>query len=92
MEAQHATPRWRRGALAGALGAIAVAVAIPVSGAFAAGDGGDGSSGDGTSETVPGFVQGQDDRQERDRLCPEDERGDLGGSAEQSAPGGSGEI
>ena len=68
--------------VAGVLAALAVAVALPVSGALAGGSSGSQSGGDDV-RSAP--VQDQRDQGPRDRDCPEKRDGQRGGSGSQEA-------
>jgi hypothetical protein len=82
MEEQRQVNRRRRGLVAAVLGAAALAVALPVSGAFA----GDGSSGSSASGTGAGSVQVQNEQgpAPRDGDCPS-ERGGQGDAPEDES-------
>jgi hypothetical protein len=68
--------------LAGVLAAVAVAVALPVSGAFAGGSSDTQDSGSGV-ESAP--VQDRRDQGPRDRDCPEKRDGQGGASGSEEA-------
>jgi hypothetical protein len=68
--------------LAGAVAAVAVAVALPVSGALAGGSSGSQAGGGGV-EAAP--VQDQRDQGPRDRDCPEKRDGQGGSSGSEEA-------
>jgi hypothetical protein len=74
MEEGRQIRRRRRGLVAAVVSAAAVAVALPVSGAFA--DGGSGTSTDGSTQPVQAQQQDRPDRDD----CPE-KNGNDGGSA-----------
>jgi hypothetical protein len=87
----HETPprRSRRGVIAAAVAALAVAVALPASGALAGGgDSADSSAADGTSSSGATQVQQQrpDSGEQRDRDCPEKDRGGQDDSGQQTNP------
>jgi hypothetical protein len=89
MEERRQLGRRRRGMLAGVLAAAAIAVALPVSGAFAGGasgsqsGGGDVQSGGSDAQSAP--VQDQRDQGPRDRDCPEKRDGQGGASGSEEA-------
>jgi hypothetical protein len=85
MEEKRQLGRRRRGMLAGVLAAAAIAVALPVSGAFA--DGSSGSSGSQSSGGDVQFAPAQDQRDQgpRDRDCPEKRDGQGGEQGSQEA-------
>jgi hypothetical protein len=82
MEEKRQLGRRRRGMLAGVLAAAAIAVALPVSGAFADGSSGSQSSG-GDVQFAP--TQDQRDQGPRDRDCPEKRDGQGGEQGSQEA-------
>lgn len=83
MEEQRKPRSRRRGLVAGVLAALAVAVALPVSGAFADGDSSGSPATGGGVESAP--VQDQRDQGPRDRDCPEKRDGPGGASGSEEA-------
>jgi hypothetical protein len=79
MEQQRQSGRRRRRVLTGVLAAVAIAVALPASGALAGGDSTNPQASGGGVESAP--VQDQRDRGPRDGDCPE-KGGGQGGSSE----------
>jgi hypothetical protein len=82
MEEQRQPGRRRRAMLGGVLAAVAVAVALPASGAFADGDS-SGPEASGGVQSAP--VQDQRDQGPRDRDCPEKRDGQGGSSGSEDA-------
>lgn len=83
MEEQRQPGRRRRAMLAGVLAAVAVAVALPASGAFADGDSSGPEASGGGVQSAP--VQDQRDQGPRDRDCPEKRDGQGGSSGSEDA-------
>jgi hypothetical protein len=83
MEEQRKPRNRRRAILAGVLAAAAVAVALPVSGAFADGDSSGSQASGGAVQSAP--VQDQRDQGPRDRDCPEKRDGQGGSSGSEDA-------
>jgi hypothetical protein len=82
MEEQRQLGRRRRGILTGVLAAVAIAVALPASGALAGGSSDTRGSGGGV-ESAP--AQDQRDQGPRDRDCPEKRDGQRGASGSEEA-------
>jgi hypothetical protein len=83
MEEQRHSGRRRRGMVAGLLAAVAMAVALPASGALA-GDSSPNSQASGSGvESAP--VQDRRDQEPRDRDCPEKRDGQGGASGSEDA-------
>jgi hypothetical protein len=83
MEEQGHSGRRRRGVVAGLVAAVAMAVALPASGALA-GDNSQSSQASGSGvELAP--VQDQRDQEPRDRDCPEKRDGQGGASGSEDA-------
>ncbi len=83
MEEQRQRGPGRRRMLAGVLAAVAVAVALPASGALAGGGSPDSQASGGRVESAP--VQDQRDRGQRDGECPEKRDGQSEGSGSEEA-------
>jgi hypothetical protein len=83
MEEQRHLGRRHRGVVAGVLAAVAIAVALPASGALAGGNSPDSQASGGGVESAP--VQDQRDQGPRDRDCPEKRDGQGGDSGSEEA-------
>ena len=78
MEEQRQWGKRRRGVVAAVVAALAVAVALPTSGALAGGGSPDSQASGGGVESAP--VQDRGDQAPRDRDCPE-KGGEEGGAS-----------
>ncbi len=83
MEEQRHSGRRRRGVVARVVAAVAIAVALPASGALAGGNSPDSQATGGGVESAP--VQDRRDQEPRDRACPEKRDGQGGASGSEDA-------